>query len=415
MSIVRSSVSQDYEYLLSFLPDGWAQKAKELGALRRCRKIPDAETLLRIMFIHLAAGCSLRETAVQARLGKIADVSDVAILARLRQCGRWFQWMNEQLLAKWVPHRPSVLLGEGKRAVVVDATRIREPGQTGSTWTVLYAIELPSLHCSQFHVLDYHHGGETFRKLSVEKGDVLIGDRVYGSAPGISYVVQNGGDVLVRFGWNNLALWEGRGKRFDLLGHLARLKPREVGDWPVCLYHQGQRIPGRLCAVRKSRPAIEKELKRLKERAQRHGTQLQRETIEAAKYIAVFTTLSRKVLSPHAVLEFYRGRWQVELIFKRLKSIIGLSHLRKVDPRATYAWIQGKLLVSILIEVFLCYGESFFPWGYPICSPEAAQSQPLARRGFSCSVAPDGGTTTIELEGVSGDMADDIFRSPRAT
>ena len=65
----RLSVGEDFEYVLRLLPEGWQAKAKELGALRRCRKVPSAEVLLRVLLIHLAEGCSLRETALRAARG----------------------------------------------------------------------------------------------------------------------------------------------------------------------------------------------------------------------------------------------------------------------------------------------------------------------------------------------------------
>ena len=66
--------------------------------MRRCRKIPNAEILLRVLLIHLAEGCSLRETSVRARQGGIVDLSGVAILDRLKQAGEWFRWMNTKLM-----------------------------------------------------------------------------------------------------------------------------------------------------------------------------------------------------------------------------------------------------------------------------------------------------------------------------
>ena len=67
-----------------------------------------------------------------------------------------------------------------------------------------------------------------------------------------------------------------------------------------------------------------------------------------------------------AILEIYRGRWQVELTFKRLKSLLALGHLKKVDPQGAKAWLQGKLLVAILIETLIALADRFFPWGYPL-------------------------------------------------
>jgi len=55
-------------------------------------------------------------------------------------------------------------------------------------------------------------------------------------------------------------------------------------------------------------------------------------------------------------------------VFKRLKSLMALGHLRKTDDRSARAWIHGKLFVAFVLEALLRHGESFFPWGYPLLS-----------------------------------------------
>lgn len=60
----------------------------------------------------------------------------------------------------------------------------------------------------------------------------------------------------------------------------------------------------------------------------------------------------------------YRARWQIELVFKQLKSLAGLGHLKKHDPDAARAWLQGKLLVALLIDALRVASEAFSPWGY---------------------------------------------------
>ena len=68
--------------------------------------------------------------------------------------------------------------------------------------------------------------------------------------------------------------------------------------------------------------------------------------------------------SASALMELYRRRWQVELAFKRLKSLLQLGHLRKTDPEGAKAWLQGKVLAACLIEQLILIGERFSPWGY---------------------------------------------------
>jgi hypothetical protein len=360
-------ISEDYEYLTSFLPPGWQVKAKELGALRRCRKVPDAETLLRVLLIHLAEGCSLRETSVRARRGNLIELSDVAIMDRLRLSGEWFRWMNREIMQTWVAPPPKTVFGSNWNVRLVDGTRVKEPGPTGSSWCIHYSINLPSLACSELFVCDRQGNGESFRRFAVARGDLFVGDRVYGVRPGIFHVVKGGGDVLVRFAIDNLPLQTKAGRKFHLLRHLRTLSGIKLGDWLVWVEGEEQAVPGRVCAIKKSRQAAERARKHAIRQAQKKGAQVKPETLAATEYTFVFTTVAREHLGPGKVLEMYRGRWQIELVFKRLKSILALGHLRKTDEQGAKSWLQGKLLVAFLIESLIRYGETFFPWGYPLC------------------------------------------------
>ncbi|WP_052315039.1 transposase [Thiocystis violascens] len=51
------------------------------------------------------------------------------------------------------------------------------------------------------------------------------------------------------------------------------------------------------------------------------------------------------------VLALYRYRWQVELAFKRLKTLLDLEALRNQrNSRLGEVWIRGKLLYALVIE-----------------------------------------------------------------
>lgn len=378
METEQLKVESDYEYLVSFLPEGWREKAKELGALRRCRKVPNADTLLRVLLLHLAEGCSLRETSVLARQGGLAELSDVAIMDRLRMSSEWFRWMNEQIMHAWVDRQPEAVFGTRWNIRLVDGTRVREPGPTGASWQIHYSVGIPSLRCDELVASPNGELGETFKRFTVRRGDLFLGDRAYGVRPGIFHVVRAGGDVLVCFAMDNLPLQTRLGKPFALLKQLRALGPRAPGDWPVRLEWKGSTLDGRVCAIRKSRQAAEKARKDVIRQAQKNGSKPKPETLEAAGFIFVFTTLASQILGPRDVLETYRGRWQIELVFKRLKSILGFGHLRKTDEQAAKAWLHGKLLVAFIIEMLIRRGEDFFPWGYPICETPKPQPMSLA-------------------------------------
>jgi len=86
-------------------------------------------------------------------------------------------------------------------------------------------------------------------------------------------------------------------------------------------------------------------------------------TLEFAKYVIVFTT--RSVGSAEEILQLYRIRWQIELAFKRMKSLAQLGHVPKHDDRSSRAWLYGKLLVTLLAQKLIRIGRDISPSGYP--------------------------------------------------
>lgn len=374
---VSLSQGDDWHVVLSFLPDGWEEKARELGALVRCRKFANAESLLRTLLIHLADGCSLRETAVRAQYGEVASISDVALLKRLRASGEWLRWMAVETMANWVEKQPSAIFGSDFNIRIIDGTTVQEPGSTGSTWRIHYSICLPSLRCDEVHVTD-PKVGESFKRFTVHQSDLFLGDRGFALRTGIAHVLSGGGNVLVRINLTNPPLVGSDGTPFPLLAQLRTLTGTKVGDWDVWIPHDNTRIPGRVCALKKNKPAAEKARRKVLMNASDKQQHVRPETVESAAYVFVFTTLDRRFKAT-TILEMYRGRWQIEMVFKRLKSIIGLGHLKKTDLEAAKAWIHGKLLVAFLIEALIAAADRFFPWGYPLGQTNPQVTMPLER------------------------------------
>lgn len=133
---------EDWELLKSFLPGNWRELARETGALKGLRKDKSEENLLRVLLIHLGCGHSLRETVVRAKKAGLAELSDVALLKRLKKSRDWLRAMCLELF------RDEGVTGtEGFEFRVMDATTVREPGKSGSLWRIHYSMRLPSLAC----------------------------------------------------------------------------------------------------------------------------------------------------------------------------------------------------------------------------------------------------------------------------
>jgi hypothetical protein len=361
---------ENWEILRSFLPPEWAEQARRLGAMRRARYISDPATVLRVLLLHLASGCSLAETAARASAAGLAQISAVAVFKRLRAAEPWVRWLAQQL--RGAADLPLAVAGRRVRAM--DATSVSEPGSTGTDWKVHWAVNLADLQCDFFELTDVHAGGETFRRVPVAGGDIVMGDRVYAAPPGVAHVVRRGGDVIVRLNRQALPLFA-HGRRLTLLPCLRGLKGKTPGVRATDVRDpQGGWIAGQLIALRQSAEATRRAQQRLRRRAQQGQGTASAEALEFAAYFLLWTTLPA-AFPLTAILDLYRLRWQIELVFKRMKSILGLGHLPKKDPLSAQAWLEGKLFTGLLIERMVRTAETFSPWGYALAAP----SQSVAR------------------------------------
>jgi hypothetical protein len=355
---------ENWEILRTFLPPEWAEQARRLGAMRRARYISDPETVLRVLLLHLATGCSLAETAARASASGLAQISAVGVFKRLRAAEPWVRWLAQQM--RGAAELPMAVAGRRVRAI--DATSVSEPGSTGTDWKVHWAVNLADLQCDFFELTEVHEGGETFRRVPVVAGDIVLGDRVYAAPPGVAHIVRRQGDVVVRLNRQALPLFE-HDRRMELLpflrglkGKTPQLRATKVRD------PQGGWIAGQLIALRQSAQATRRAQQHLRRRAQQGQGTASAEALEFAAYFLVWTTLSA-AFPAAAILDLYRLRWQIELVFKRMKSILGLGHLPKKDPLSAKAWLEGKLFTGLLIERMVRSAETFSPWGYALAVP----------------------------------------------
>jgi len=365
METCISILDENWEVLKELFPCSWEELAEETGATQRLRGFESTESLLRTLLLHIAKGYSLRETSVKAKAAGLASVSDVALLKRLRKSKYWLRELCLALMAD--SNKLFPLKDKNIKIRMFDGTIVKEPGKTGSQWRIHYSLQLPQLLCDHFSLTPSSGSGngESFRRFSIRKGEYVIGDRGYSTAQGIEYVASKGAYSLVRVNTGSLPLFSSKNRRFKLESSLKELKePGAVGEWKVLIDGKQGFITGRLCAIRKSEHAIELAHKKIKQEAKRKQTTIKPETLEFAKYIIVFTTFPSKGFSASEVLEWYRLRWQVELMFKRLKSLAELGHLPKHDDESSQAWLYGKLFVGLLTEKLVHIALDISPWGY---------------------------------------------------
>jgi len=370
-----SAAEESWDAIVGLLPSDWQEEAVACGAVERLRGFASVSDLMRTLLMHVGRGYSLRETAVRANNAGLAKVSDVALLKRLRGAERWWRELCLKLLAeRGVLMRPGPLK---RRVRVLDGTTVKEPGRTGSQFRLHYSLQIPSMLCDHIAItaVKGEGSGEKLHRFPARPRDLILADRGFCNPVGLQALVGQGADVIVRLNTGVTPLRTPRGDVFALRDELKELE--EIGvvkEWPVAIPSAQGQISGRICALRKGEQSTRRTLHQIKRRAQKGGPTPKPETLFYAGYILVFTTVDSRELPAAEVLEWYRLRWQVELIFKRLKSLVQLGHLPKHDEQSSRAWLYGKLLVALLSEKLIRVGRSISPWGYLLPQTQTAQS-----------------------------------------
>jgi hypothetical protein len=363
---MKESVNlDDWEYLLSLLPADYAQRARELGTFERKREIESPDDLLRLVLGYaIGSQPSLRLTAAWAQSEGIGTMSQVAVLKRVRKSADWLCDLVNTLLKPELDL--SDLPDKPYRVRLVDASVLTVPGSKGTDYRLHAGFNLRDLALDHLEVTDAS-GGESLQRFTFEEGDLVLMDRCYPHRAGLCKVRESHAHFLGRFGWNGLPLEQQDGAAFDLFAHLRKLPKDQIGDWEVKTRADIKAgIPAlavRVIALRKSPQARNAAVRKLRKEARRKGRTPDARTLEAAGYVFVVTSLDKDKLSPQEALALYRLRWQIELCFKRLKSLLCLDALPCKDKRSVRAFLYSKLLLALLVRR-LQAAAGFSPWGY---------------------------------------------------
>lgn len=360
----QSELDSQWDMLLHWLPRGWQDAAWTFGAITRLRAIQSAEALLRLILAYSWNDWSLRTTAAWARRIDLADVSDVAVLKRLRHAPAWLghlldQWFRSQGIGSTIKSR--------FRLVLTDGSTIQRPGSQGTTWRLHAQWNLGTGQWEHVELTDAH-GAESLTRLHLQPNDVVLADRNYAKPNALAWIATQKAHVIARFGWNALRFQALDGKPWSVLAAVRALPDATPGEWWVQIPGTKDRpaLTVRIVAMRKSPQAAEQARRKARKGARDHGYTVAQETLEAADYVLIVTTLSEAAADAAEILELYRLRWQIEIAFKRLKSLLHIDELRAFDPDLAQTYLLAKLLGAVLVDAIRTQGPDFSPYGFPV-------------------------------------------------
>jgi hypothetical protein len=363
---------RDWQMLLSYLPDDYEQLAREHRLMNpqwTNAKVTSAQELLRFILLHVGADLPLRQTVVTVAQAGGPKVSQVWLHQKMRRARPYLAALVARLMADTAAIA-SPEQWAGYEMVCLDGSTVSGPGAEGSDARIHGVLRLHDLAVRDVLVTGAVDG-ETLRRFSWMPEQLVIVDRGYSNAPGIAWVVDQGAAVLVRVNRGALPLYDEE-QHVDVLEWCRDLPGHRATERTAHVVHgtgrNARRVDGRLIGFR----LPDREAQAARERVRREeGPGVAEEHLEAAGYVVLFTTAPASRLTAARAVEAYRLRWQIELQFKRWKSICHFDRLPNYRDDTIQSWLTAKVLLGLLLDRI---GSA------TLASSHQATTRPMARQ-----------------------------------
>ena len=338
---------EQWEYVRTLLPADLEDTARRTRALVRCRNVPDAAALMRMALAYAVSDLSLKDVAAWASAMDLAQITGPGLFYRLREAETWLERVLAQVLGEQLPQGVG-----GWPLRVVDATVINGPGKKAVQWRAHVLVD-PSTGGFRSVELTDDSGGEKLARYPVEKGELVLGDRAYGTARGVYAVRQAEAHVVVRFNPVTLRTCDDQRRRIFLEDREAEVPITGAVEFSIVLPIPPERTKSHKTWT--SSKAIAWIPVRAVASRTRNG-----------EVIWILTTLTTAQLPALAVLGLYRLRWQIELFFKRLKSLLHMDTMPSREGPTAKSWMLARLIAAALAQLLVQPSGPLSPWGYQL-------------------------------------------------
>ena len=191
---------------------------------------------------------------------------------------------------------------------------------------------------------------EAVSHFPVERDALYIADAGYGKGTQYLHIKERQADALFRVTPNHLKLAEDdkgsakidMSKKLDASAKLLDFK---------CFVHthNGKYAPVRIIASRLPEDKALLAKKRKLRKSSKRQSQIRKETLVYAEWVILMTSLDDDYTAEE-LLKMYRNRWQIELLFKRIKQLLKVTKLRPASLEHSKVTVLTMLILWAITE-----------------------------------------------------------------
>jgi len=347
--------------VLHKIPGTLTESAKIYGAMVRHRVIKSASDLLIALFMYASTGMSQRVLSACAAVIGIGNMSDQAWQKKIVKSVPWLSYLLKETMPKLSEQSRKPF--SNRTINLLDGSMIKQAGtigeKGGESLRVHMSYNLSLGRMGEILVTDKHIA-ESVAAFSINPGEIYIADAGFGKGVNLEYIVSHHAEALFRATPNHLSLAvDNKGK--EKIDMVTKLNTAENLIDFTCYVHTSRNkyVPVRIIASRlpEDKALLAKERK-IHSAKKRQTKNIRQETLVYAEWVILMTSLGDEY-SAEELLELYRSRWQIELLFKRIKQSFAISKLPVASLKHSTALVLLWLILWALTEQDALAFEAF--------------------------------------------------------
>jgi hypothetical protein len=295
----------------------------------RAREIGSLPMLLWAALVWTAGDLSLKDTAAAISAVGVT-VSRASLHERFAKSSAWLGMLLSMLLCGncTFPDEGCV------RVLIGDSTSLSGPGATGTNFRVHALFDCATGALAAVKVTDFREG-ESCDKHRLGPESLVQYDRGYSVSKNLHAHAACGARFLIRCNPKGIRICDPQMR----IVKTSRLESSVHTNTPLDI---AVRIPARRRSAQGPRWHLARAVAFVDARLIGIRT--------PAGVMWLLTDMPCDSLDARAAGELYRRRWQIELLFKALKSVAGLDRVKSLSGATAMTWIYGKLILAALAQ-----------------------------------------------------------------